>query len=153
MTPSDPSPTPSPVAASSGESDASPGQGDTAVDYLSDAWLERAHRAVRGLPPVPSDLAVAVVVTDGPSGARQYRLVLGPDRVAVSAEPEPAGVRMTLAWADATAIAQGRSSAQRAFLDGRLRLGGDTSLLLGHQEALAAIDDRLASLRAVTRFA
>ncbi|MEM9565349.1 MAG: SCP2 sterol-binding domain-containing protein [Actinomycetota bacterium] len=121
--------------------------------YLSQDWLDRADAALTGLTPVPSDLAVGVTVTDGPDGDRRYRLVLGPDRVAVSGDPEPAGVRMTLAWDDAVAIAQGRSSAQRAFLDGRLRLGGDTSLLLGHQEALAAIDDRLGALRGETEFA
>ncbi len=121
--------------------------------YLSQDWLDRADAALTDLQPVPSDLAVGVTVTGGPAGDRRYRLVLGPDRVAVSGDPEPAGVRMTLSWDDAVAIAQGRSSAQRAFLDGRLRLGGDTSLLLGHQEALAAIDDRLGALRADTEFA
>ena len=62
-------------------------------------------------------------------------------------------MRMTVEWGDAVAIAMGRSSAQRAFLDGRLRLGGDIALLLGHQDALAAIDDRLAGLRDSTDFA
>ena len=122
------------------------------VAYLGDEWLARADRALAGLAPVADGPAVAVVVTDGPFGDRAYRLILGPDRVAVSPDPEPHGVRMTLAWDDAVAIAQGRSSAQRAFLDGRLRLGGDTSLLLGHQDALAAIDDRLAELRTTTDF-
>lgn len=123
------------------------------VTYLSDDWLALADEAMAGLVPVPDGPAVAVVVTDGPEGDRSYRLLLGPDRVGISPEPEPHGVRMTLAWDDAVAIAEGRSSAQRAFLDGRLRLGGDTSLLLGHQDALAAIDDRLAGLRSATRFA
>ena len=122
------------------------------LPYLGDEWLERADAALTGLPPIADALAVAVVVVGGPDGDRRYRLVLGPERVAVSPEPEPAGVRLTLEWADAVAIAQGRSSAQRAFLDGRLRLGGDISILLGHQEALAAIDDRLADLRSVTDF-
>lgn len=123
-----------------------------AVPYLSEAWLQRADAALTDLPPIADDLAVGIVVTGGPDGDRHYRLILGPERVGVSPEPEPAGVRMSLAWADAVAIARGRSSAQRAFLDGRLRLGGDVSLLLGHQTAMAAIDDRLADLRAKTDF-
>jgi hypothetical protein len=87
-------------------------------------------------------------------------MVLGPDRVAIEpgadhdrqGEPEADQVRMTLAWPDAVAIAQGDHSAQRAFLDGQLRLGGDSGLLLGHQDALARLDDRLAGLRARTRY-
>ncbi len=122
------------------------------VPYLSDAWLARADAALAGLAPIPDDLAIGIEVVGGPRGDRSYRLVLGADRVGVSTEAEPAGVRMTLEWDDAVAIANGRSSAQRAFLDGRLRLGGDISLLLGHQNALAAIDDRLGSLRDSTDF-
>lgn len=120
--------------------------------YLSDAWLAQADAALADLAPIPDPLAVGIEVLGGPHGDRAYRLVLGPDRVGVSPEPEPAGVRMTVEWADAVAIAQGRSSAQRAFLDGRLRLGGDISLILGHQAALAAIDDRLVALRDSTDF-
>jgi len=120
--------------------------------YLSDAWLAEADAAVAELDPIPDDLAVGVAVVGGPRGDRSYRLILGPDRVGVSPEAEPAGVRMTVEWGEAVAIANGRSSAQRAFLDGRLRLGGDISLLLGHQDALAAIDDRLGGLRDSTDF-
>lgn len=120
--------------------------------YLDDRWLVEADGAVAGLAPVPADLAIGVTVTGGPDGDRRYRLVLGADRVGIDDRPEPAGVRMTLEWQDAVSIARGAISAQRAFLDGRLRLGGDTGLLLGHQEALAEVDDRLAALRARTRY-
>ncbi len=126
-----------------------PGAG---IPYLSDPWLAAADGALADLAPIADELSVGIEVVGGPRGDRSYRLVLGPDRVGVSAEVEPAGVRMTLEWDDAVAIANGRSSAQRAFLDGRLRLGGDISLLLGHQDALAAIDDRLGGLRDSTDF-
>lgn len=122
------------------------------LPYLSDAWLTQADDALADLTPIEEPLAVGIEVVGGPRGDRAYRLLLGPDRVGVSAEPEPAGVRMALSWEYAVAIAQGRSSAQRAFLDGQLQLGGDISLLLGHQDALAAIDDRLAELRQTTDF-
>ncbi len=122
------------------------------LPYLSDAWLTGADAALADLVPIPEALAVGIEVVGGPRGDRSYRLILGPDRVGVSPEAEPAGVRMTVEWGDAVAIAKGRSSAQRAFLDGRLRLGGDIALLLGHQDALAAIDDRLAGLRDSTDF-
>lgn len=118
--------------------------------YLSDGWLAAADRLLAGLRPVGAPVSVAVVVTGGPAGDRHYRLVLGPDLVGIDDRIDDAEVRMTLAWADAVSIAQGHSSAQRAFLAGRLRLGGDSSVLLGHQEALATVDDLLAPLRAET---
>ena len=50
----------------------------------------------------------------------------------------------------ACAIAQGLTGAQRAFLDGKIQLGGDTTALLGHQGQLSQIDDQLSGLRAQT---
>lgn len=128
-------------------------QGTTvAVRYLSDDWLAAADRALGQLKPLETDLRVGVVVTDGPDGERRYRLVLGSQRVGVESGDEPCMVRMTLPWTVAVAIATGRASAQRAFLDGHIQFGGDATALLGHQDQLAAIDDRLASLRDITDF-
>ncbi len=121
------------------------------VLYLSDDWLARADQLLQHLKPVPDAVTIGVRVTGGPEGDRRYRLVLGPDRVGLD-QAEAAGATMSLTWDDATAIAQGQSSAQRAFLDGRLKLGGDTGLLLGHQDELNEIDDRLAQLRAATTY-
>jgi hypothetical protein len=50
----------------------------------------------------------------------------------------------------AAAIATGRLSAQAAFIDGRLRVGGDLSALLDRAAELAALDDLFASARAAT---
>lgn len=122
------------------------------VRYLSPEWIERSDRLLADLAPVDQELTVAVVVTGGPDGERSYRLVLGPDRVGMDQDGPSAGVRMTMGWDVAVSIATGQASAQRAFLDGRLQLGGDPGLLLGHQSALAAIDDRLLPLRAATDF-
>jgi putative sterol carrier protein len=52
--------------------------------------------------------------------------------------------------ATAGAIARGELSAQAAFLDGRLRVGGDLSAARSRARALAAIADVFASPRAVT---
>jgi len=128
-----------------------PTAGPEPIRYLSPAWLTEADRLLEGLTPVTKPVIIAMEVTDGPHGDRRYRMVLGPDRVGLD-DQEDGGVRMTMAWNVAVAIATGQASAQRAFLDGDLQLGGDTSLLLGHQQELAAIEDRLQPLRAVTRY-
>lgn len=120
--------------------------------YLSDQWIRRADSALTGLHPLATDLAVGFVVLGGPEGKRSYTLRLGPDTVGLQSGTDHAGVTMTLDWEVATEIAQGEGSAQRAFLDGRLKIGGDVGMLLGHQKELADIDDHLEALRAETSF-
>ncbi len=132
------------------------------VEYLSEEWFREADAEVAALSPIPSPVTVVVEV-----GARRghgaqdvtYRLVLGPDRVRVLAgEPGSDGdaadghVTLTMTYETASAIAQGKIGAQRAFLDGDVRLGGDTTALLGHQARLAEIEDRLSDLRSRTRY-
>ncbi len=128
------------------------------VDYLSAEWFREADDAVAALTPIPSAVTVAVNV-HGLSRDRadvSYRLVLGPARVHIlAAEPDGAAggdVSLTMAYDVAAAIARGEIGAQRAFLDGHVRLGGDTTALLGNQAQLAEIEDRLGDLRARTRY-
>lgn len=137
------------------------------VDYLSDEWLDEADRAVADLTPLPDPVSVGIRVV-GERATRHYSLVLGPDRVAVRRPHGDHGdtsgdtddrssrstesVRLTMPLTVAAAVAQGRVGAQRAFLDGQIQLGGDTTVLLGYQQQLSDIDDRLALLRARTRF-
>jgi len=53
----------------------------------------------------------------------------------------------SIAW---FAINQGRESAQRAVLDGRITIGGDPQVLVDHAEALAATNERVGEIRATT---
>jgi hypothetical protein len=122
------------------------------VRFLSDEWVAAADDALALLAPVPAPLVVGVTVTGGPDGDRSHRLVLGPERVGAEREAEGASVTMTLTWDLAVAVNQGRTSAQRAFLDGRLVLSGDPVALLGYQDQLAAVDDLLGPLRARTAY-
>lgn len=120
--------------------------------YLSDAWLAEADRRLADLQPIAEAVSVGMTVEGGPDGDRTYRLILGPSRVGMEPGIAGSGVRMTLPWEVAVAVARAEASAQRAFLDGHLQLGGDTALLLGHQRELADIEDRLDKLRAETDF-
>jgi putative sterol carrier protein len=54
--------------------------------------------------------------------------------------------------ATATTIAQGESSAQRAFMSGKLRIGGDASALLRAHGAIAALGDVFAAIRPDTEW-
>lgn len=127
------------------------------VPYLSGRWLELASDALAGVAPLPEPVVVGYRVTGGPStgdgdGERRHHLRLGPDRVAMGPGLGDADLTLTLDWDLAVAIHRGRAGAQRAVLDGRIRLAGDPDVLLGHQAALATIDDRLAGLRDRTSY-
>jgi hypothetical protein len=120
--------------------------------YLSDEWLTAADEALSGLQPVENELVVGYRVLGGPDGESSHQLVLGPDRVGASRGTGDAGLTLTMSWDLAVSIARGEVCAQRAFLDGRIQLGGDPAVLLGHQQRLAEIDDRLAGLRDQTSY-
>lgn len=120
------------------------------MKYLSTEWIEQANKAVEGGAGSDGDSAIGFVVTNGPDGDRSYSIVLGTDSAGVVEGAESAGVTLTMDWNLAASIAQGNASAQRAFLDGQIRLGGDARVLLGNSEAMAEIDRRLAKLRKLT---
>lgn len=123
------------------------------VRYLSAEWLAAADAAVAGLAPAPSALSVAHVVTGGPGGDRRYRVVYGPDRVRVLADDGgPCDVTLVQSWETARAVARGERSAQRAFLDGDIRVEGDVRAVLAVRAFSAALDDPLGPLRERTEF-
>jgi SCP-2 sterol transfer family protein len=128
------------------------------VRYLSAAWIAAAGRAIGDDPALPAALAGVTVtveqtVLDGPGGTVTWHLAIADGRAAL--EPGPAekpDVRFTTGYATAAAIAAGTLAAQRAFVDGRLRVGGDLALLMTHQRAIGAVHDALAALRAGTTY-
>lgn len=121
------------------------------VKFLSDEWviaLDRSSPSSRPCGPELEDLVLAYDVDDF-----AYHLVF-----------TSAGVRAHLGVAEnptvtfrcdrttATAIAQGESSAQRAFMAGKLRIGGDASALLRAHGAIAALNDVFAAVRPETEW-
>ena len=128
--------------------------------YLSLAWMDAARRAVAsddGLRAATAGVRLTVehVVTDvpewAPGGTISWHITI--DDGAVDLIPGPAAesdVRFTTDYGTAALIAAGDLAAQRAFAEGRLRVGGDLSCLTRHQKALSGIDDALAAVRAET---
>lgn len=120
--------------------------------FLGDAWLAAIDEALAGVPPPPDGSRVSIEyrVLGGPEGDTVHQITLGPDRISAHRPLFEPALTLTLSWDLAVAINQGAVSAQGAFLDGRIRVGGDPGLLPTHQLYLAKIDDTVASVRSVT---
>jgi putative sterol carrier protein len=128
------------------------------VRYLSPEWIDAAGRALAGdagLKDATVDLQLTLeqVVTEGPAGTVRWHVAIDHGRVEMAEGSAPAAdLRFTTTYATAAAIASGTLEAQRAFAEGKLRVGGDLSLLVAHHRTLASLDDALAPLRAETSF-
>lgn len=100
---------------------------------------------------LPADLRLVVqqVVVDGTDGDGAYVLEVANGSLSVRrGRAEHPDVTFTQDRATALAIHLGELSAQEAFMDGRLRLGGDLRAVIDRAGALAAIDDVFAAARA-----
>jgi hypothetical protein len=118
--------------------------------FLSDAWFEQLEQALRAAEvPHGPRLAVQQVVPDGPTGEVAYALVLEGGRVhAERGRIADSDLTFTQDRATAEAIHRGELSAQAAFMEGRLRLGGDLRAVIDRASDLASLDDLFASVRA-----
>lgn len=122
--------------------------------FLTPAWLAALDQAARAhSESVASDVELVVEqrVTGTPDGEVVFHVSIHQGEVSVT--PGPAvdpGISFSQDYETARAIAAGIESAQRAFMTGRLQVGGDLRILLEHQESLAALDDMFATVRADT---
>ena len=122
------------------------------VDFLSDEWLDAANVAVGRLYPLDQAIVIGYSVTDSGDEVSSHSLVLGPARVGMIRGLTEAAVTLALDWDLAVEINQGRSGAQRAFLDGRITMTGDTAVLVQSSLSLNGVDEALAPLRARTTY-
>lgn len=119
--------------------------------FLTDQWFVELDAAARGSSIDPDlRLVIQQIIPDGPDGAEvAYVMTLADGAIAVrrgrADEPD---ITVTQARATAEAIHRGELSAQRAFIEGRLRLGGDLRAVIERGGALVAIDDVFATTRA-----
>lgn len=128
--------------------------------FLSPEWLDELDAALRADAEIGALTGDARIVVEqrvtgaeGRSDDFVYHVVLDHDLASVNAGPaEDPTVTFTQDEATATGIATGRESAQRAFMSGALRVGGDLQLLATHQAVLAQLGDIFASVRATTEF-
>jgi putative sterol carrier protein len=126
--------------------------------YLSDDWLAEMASAARQsgeLARVASArrLTVQQVVTGGPDGVSSFFVRLADGEVQVERGiADDADVTFTQDHATAVEIGKGDLSAQAAFMSGRLRVGGDLTVLMGRQRDLAGVDDVFDAVRERTDF-
>lgn len=126
------------------------------LTFLSDEWIAALDAAVADdtvLAERTADLAFTIEqeVTGGPGGDVRYHVTFDHGRVSVATgAAQQATIRFSQDLATAAAIASGESSAQRAFMTGRLRVGGDLRVLLAHGEVLTQLQDVFAEVRART---
>jgi SCP-2 sterol transfer family protein len=130
-------------------------------EFLSGSWLDEFDRALAAHPTQgltdTAPLVLEQVVLDVPGrGEVRYRIVAERGRLHVvvptSEDPAP-DVRFVTDYGTAVALARGLTNAQSALAEGKLRLGGDLSLLGRRAELFAALDDCGAELRASTTYA
>jgi hypothetical protein len=118
--------------------------------FLTDEWLDELDAAAQeaDVPAVPR-LVVQQVVPDGPGGEVAYAMVVEDGRVRIErGRVQHPDLVFTQDCATAEAIHRGELSAQAAFMQGRLRLGGDLRAVIDRAADLASIDDVFARARA-----
>jgi hypothetical protein len=125
------------------------------VRYLSDDWILALDEAVRSDPDLRTaaaaagaDLVVQQTVTGTAEGDVVYRVQLRDGAARVLPGPDPdATVRLVADAGTAAAIARGDLAAQEAFMQGRLRIGGDVTALLDHRAVFTSVTDVAAAVR------
>jgi hypothetical protein len=116
--------------------------------HLSPEWLRAADDAVASLDVDPAtSVVIEQRVVGGPEGDVVYRLVVSDGRchVVIGDDP-PADVSITTPWTLAEQIASGAASAQRAFLHGEVRIGGDPAVLVRHADLAVELSAALSSI-------
>jgi predicted lipid carrier protein YhbT len=119
--------------------------------FLTDEWFHDLDAAARSSS-VDGDLRLVIqqIVTGGPeAGDVAYVVEIADGAITVRrGRSDRADVTFTQDRPTAAAIHRGELSAQTAFIEGRLRLGGDLRAVIDRAGALAAIDDVFKAARA-----
>lgn len=128
------------------------------IPYLSDEWIEAANEAVANSAELKKsakdqDLTIAYEVTGTPSGKVRYGMTFKDGAASVTTgKHADAGAAFTLDYETATQIARGELSAQAAFMQGRMKLAGDVTVLIGQYRLIDETEDALSELRANTEY-
>ena len=101
--------------------------------YLSQAWHERAKELAQTFPERAGATARMVyVVSGGPDGDIIYHQVIENGKVLQQGlgACENAEITMTVSWDDSVKIQTGELDANAAFMQGRMKVGGNMAKLM-----------------------
>ena len=122
--------------------------------FLSDPWIRAFDAALRADTTLGARFAASpIAIAQEVASEQSYVVVLDADRGRIVTDgSHRADVTFVCSRATAVELARGELNAQHALTSGRLKLRGDVDRLGGAADALAAIGDLLAALRADTEF-
>ena len=127
------------------------------TDFLSAEWIEALDAAARAatLPETASAVSITIeqVVRDAPGGESRYHLRIEDGRAHVQSGPAAApDLRLFADYDVAARIQRGEVNAQEALAAGRLKVQGRFAHLLRVDDALRALEDVFAPVRAETTY-
>lgn len=116
--------------------------------FLSDEWFDAASGAKPDRPDAPDSLRLGYIVSGGPDGPVEYRIVLPSGRI--DRVLDQTDVTFAMDYETAKGIHTGRSNPQECVLDGRIDLRGDPAQLIAHSKALDALPGVFAHMYGLT---
>ncbi|MGB6059040.1 MAG: SCP2 sterol-binding domain-containing protein [Microthrixaceae bacterium] len=129
------------------------------VQYLSDEWFEQAGATIsssevlQAAATASEDVTIQYEVTGSPSGKRTYTIWLRDGAAGMDlGVSKDAQVTFGLDYPTAVQVAKGELSAQAAFMQGKMKLGGDVGVLIRAHAAIDNLNDVLADLRSNTEY-
>lgn len=134
------------------------------LDHLSEEWVEALDAAARDHDALAAatrgiSLVVEQLVYDEPVGDTSdqgspiaaWHIVIDDGKVRFRpGRAEAPTIRFATDRATAASVERGEQSTQQAFMAGRLRVGGDTTVLVARHAALGGLDDVFATVRSAT---
>ena len=101
--------------------------------YLSQEWHDRVKELAKDQPDRPgASIRMQYVTTGGPEGDVKYWSVIEDGHLVDQqlGELDDAEVTLTSTWADASAVQKGELDANAAFMQGRVKVGGNMGKLM-----------------------
>jgi hypothetical protein len=129
------------------------------VEFLTPEWLSELDSAARrssALAGLGADGGIVIEqhIRGAPFGDVRYHLAIDDSGARVHAGPaDDPTLLIVIDYASAVALHQGTTNLQRTLASGTAQLRGDLRRLARHAEALGAVDDVFATVRAMTTYA